>query len=282
MKKQCTILIIGLFVASVFSGMLWAERQPDNGVVRGIFVRPAAREVSEREYLAIVIEPFESDDHVTLLVPRRQEELGLLARRLREGQKVEITYVVEDRQKWVKRIEAERPREPDERLELQRRPEGERRPERKWRPDIPWHPESEEHLKGFQEIREGRRRWAHLQHMQRELQEVLAAHLERMANEFKELLMHVERMDKELQELRAENERLRRELHERGWFRKERGREVRERRDAEGRRETRERREREPERERKERQETRERREREPERERKERQETKEREERRE
>lgn len=118
MKKLCRMLVLGLLVASVFGAMLRAEEGPQErdraGTVRGMFVRLAEREVGERGYLAIVIKPFERDDHVTILVPRWREELTVAARKLREGQKVEIGYVTEAGHKWVKGIETERRRETKE------------------------------------------------------------------------------------------------------------------------------------------------------------------------
>jgi len=91
-------------------GALLGEDRGESPTVRGSFVRLAERQVGQREYLAIVVKPLEGKDQVTLLVPRRGE-LAAIARKLREGQKVEIPYVVEAGQKWVKRIEAERRRD---------------------------------------------------------------------------------------------------------------------------------------------------------------------------
>jgi hypothetical protein len=90
----------------------------------------------------------------------------------------------------------------------------------------------------------------HLERMGRALKEVLGEHLERMEAELRELRAHIERMQEELQELRAENERLNWQLRERGGPERERGREVRIRREVEERREGREREERERRRER--------------------------------
>lgn len=70
--------------------------------------------------------------------------------------------------------------------------------------------------------------WTHLEHMEKQLKEVLAVHLERMANEFRELQMRVERMERELQQLRAENMRLKSQWRERPRPRKGPEREVRE------------------------------------------------------
>jgi hypothetical protein len=90
----------------------------------------------------------------------------------------------------------------------------------------------------------------HLDRMGRALKEVLGEHLERMEAELRELREHIERMQEELQELRAENERLNWQLRERSGRERERGREVRVRREFEERREDREREERERRRER--------------------------------
>ncbi|MHC4604377.1 MAG: hypothetical protein ACYS6W_13720, partial [Planctomycetota bacterium] len=236
MKKQCTILMLGLLVAAVFTGILWAEREREEGEVRGTFLRHAEREVGERGYLAIVIKPVESDDHMTVLVPRKEDFLHA-ARMLQEGDKVEIVFVVEEGQRWLKRIEAERRRESIERrrVETERRREDieERRDVR--RPRREGDVEARERPRRDPERREAdelqgvfRRLWARLDRMERELTQLIAVRLERM--------------ERELKELRAENARLRRQLQERRiLLKREPAREVRERRAPEGRREARER-----------------------------------------
>lgn len=233
MKKQFRILMLGLLLASVFSGVLLAERRPGQGEVRGSFVQLAEREFGEREYLAIVIKPLESDDHVTVLVPRNEDFLHA-ARTLQKGDKVKIGYVVEEGQRWLKRIEVERVR----RIEIERRLRDveERRDVRRPRRE------------GVEEERERPRRDAELGKAD-ELQGVfrrLWARLDRMERELKQLIaVRMERMERELKELRAENARLRRQLQERRVsLKREPAREVRERREPERRREGREREER--------------------------------------
>ena len=286
MKKQFRILMLGLFVASVFSGILLAERRPGQGEVRGTFVALAERGVGEREYLAIVIKPRESDDHVTVLVPRKEDFLHA-ARTLQKGDKVEIGYVVEGGQKWLKtigiervrRIETERRlRDVEEKREV-RRPRREKVEEERERPRRdPERGEADE-LRGV-----FRRLWERLERMEGELKELFVARLDRMEREFKQLItVRLERMERELKELRAENARLRRQLQERRvLLKREPAREVRELREREeqekareqqekARRERAERREREEGREREETEERREAREREGAREREER-----------
>jgi hypothetical protein len=251
MKKQLRILMLGLFVASVFSSVLWAEERTENrrrrqGEVRGAFVGLAEREFGEREHLAIVIKPLESDDYVAVLVPRKEDFLHA-ARSLQKGDKVEIGYVVEDEQKWVKkigiertrRIETERRREEIEERREVRRPPRERDIEERDRPRRP----GERRREGERERPESRRPWVRLEQMEGQLKEIIAAHLGRMRREFRVLLNHVEQLEKQVQELRAENARLRRQLQMRERESSERGRErdVRARRDPEQRREARER-----------------------------------------
>lgn len=233
MKKQCTILMLGLFVAVVFSSVLWAEQRPGQGEVRGAFVGLAEREFGEREYLAIVIKPVESDDHVTVLVPRNEDFLHA-ARTLQKGDKVEIGYVVEEGQRWLKtigiervrRIETERRlRDVEERREV-RRPRREEVEEERERPRRDAERGKADELQGV-----FRRLWARLDRMERELKQLIA--------------VRMERMERELKELRAENARLRRQLQERRvLLKREPAREVRERREPERRREGREREER--------------------------------------
>ncbi len=254
MKKKCRILMLGLFVASVFSGVLWAERRLGRGEVRGSFVRLAEREVGEREYLAIVIKPVESDDHVTVLVPRKEDFLHA-ARALQKGDKVEIGYVVEDEQKWLKTIEAERRRTSVERrrIETERRREDVEEKREVRRPRDKDVPEERQRPRRDAERREAeglqgvfRRLWERLDRMERELKQLITVRLERM--------------ERELKQLRAENARLKRQLQERRvLLKREPAREVRERRDPERRIEAKEREEARERRERREREEVRER-----------------------
>ena len=247
MKKQCTILMLGLLVAAVFTGVLWAEREREEGEVRGTFVRLAEQEVGEREHLAIIIKPVESDDHLPILVPRKDDFLQA-ARMLQEGDKVEIVFVVEEGQRWLKTIKAERRRESVERrrVETKRRREDveERRDVRSPRPERDVE-ERDRPRRDIEPRRDPERREAdELQGMFRRLWE----RLDRMERELKELLeVRMERMERELKELRAENARLRRQLQERRvLLRTEPSREVRRQRDIEVRRETREREEARP------------------------------------
>lgn len=227
MKKKLRILTLGLFVAVVFSSVLWAEQRPENrrrrqGEVRGAFVGLAEREVGEREYLAIVIKPRESDDHVTVLVPRNEDFLNA-ARTLQKGDKVEIGYVVEEGQRWLKTISVERVRrieterrlrDVEERRDV-RRPRREEVEEERERPRRDAERGKADELQGV-----FRRLWARLDRMERELKQLIA--------------VRMERMERDLKELRAENARLRRQLQERRvLLKREPAREVRERRERE-------------------------------------------------
>lgn len=110
MKKQCR-MVIGLLAVLVFTGALWAERRAGVSGLRGVFVRLTEQRVGERTYMGIVIKPHERDDHMTVLVSQRQEEIVARARRLREGQSLELTYVTEGGHKWLQKQEVDRPRE---------------------------------------------------------------------------------------------------------------------------------------------------------------------------
>jgi hypothetical protein len=249
MKKIYRMLVLGVLAGLLLGGMLLADDRDRDGSVGGTFVRLVERAVGERGYMGIVIKPFERDDHVTVLVPGEREELWQAARRLQEGQRVGVSFVTEAGHKFIKGMEAER------REVVEDRPEGRRRVNVR-REVI--------RREGVRERREARRP-AHLEQMEgqlkevvaghldrmgRALKEVLGEHLERMEAELRELREHIERMQEELQELRAENERLNWQLRERGGRERERGREVRIRREFEERREGREREERERRRER--------------------------------
>jgi len=242
MKKVCRMLVLGVLAGLLFCGMLLAEDSDRSGSVRGTFVQLVEREVGERGYMGIVIKPLESDDHVTVLVPRQREELWQAARRLRKGQKVGVSFVTEAGHKFIKGMEAER------REVVEEGPEGRRRTsirrevlrykgdQERREPKRPGHLERMEGQ--LKEVVAG-----HLERMGRALKEVLGAHLERMEAELLEHREHIERMQEELQGLRAENERLKRQLRERSGPEREREREVRRPRVVEERREVERRRE---------------------------------------
>jgi len=121
MKEQCKILMIGLLAVSVFAGVLQAEERPRIGELRGTFVRLTEQRVGERSYMGVVIRPLEAEDeHVTVLLSQKQEELVARARGLREGQRLGVAYVTEAGHKWFKELEADRG------PEARRRPEEDR------------------------------------------------------------------------------------------------------------------------------------------------------------
>ena len=226
MKKAGRILMLSVLSMLIFSSVLSAGQSDRNGSVGGNFVRLVEQEVGERGYMGIVIKPHDRDDHVTVLVPRQREELLQVARRLREGQKVGVSFVTEAGHKWIKGMEAER------REVVEEGPEGRRR--MNIRREVFRYEDNQE--------RRQDRRPEYLEQMQ-ELKRILSSSLDRMAREFRELRGRLEQQERELRRLRAENEQLRTELRERAGSAREREREVRIRIQREGReREERERR----------------------------------------
>jgi len=168
MKKVCRTLVLVVFAGSILGGMVRAQERGRGGTMRGTFVRLEEREVGERAYMGIVIKPFERDDHVIVLVPPRPGELGEAARRLREGQRVEISFVSEAGHMWLKGMETER------REVVEERPEG-RRAVNVRREVLRWR-EGERDRPGAE------RPLANLRQMERELREVLGAHFEGKEN----------------------------------------------------------------------------------------------------
>ncbi|MCP4610800.1 MAG: hypothetical protein GY845_18990 [Planctomycetes bacterium] len=224
MKKTSRILAFWVLSILMFSVVLSAGQRDRNGSVGGTFVRLVEQEVGERGSMGIVIKPHDRDDHVTVLIPRQREEILQAARRLLEGQKLGVSFVTEAGHKWVKGMEAER------REVTEEGPNGRRR--------INVRREVFRHEDNHEKRQAGRPEY--LEQIQ-ELKRILSSSLDRMAREFRELRGRVEAQERELQRLREENERLRRELRERVGSERERGREVRIRREVEGRRENRER-----------------------------------------
>jgi len=232
MKKWFGILMIGLVGALVLGGAAVAEDPARSGEVHGAFVRLTEVAVGDGEYLGIVVKPQESDDHVTIVVPREPRDVANVARKLRKGQKVEIAFITDGGQRWLKGLQAqwrdaeggkvetgsmvvrlhggerrvevehrrtEEKREGDRRVEVDRRRdeprrEGERREERGVS-DRPLPPRGER--------------------LEREPSRGLAGQLEQLANQIRQFAERLRRMENEIRELRTENERLKRMLRQR-------------------------------------------------------------------
>jgi hypothetical protein len=255
MKDRNKRIVIVALAALMLSGTLQAEQRDRGGEVRGIFVRLTEQKVGEQGYMGIVLKPFDSDEHVTVLVPRNHEELMRSTRELREGTKLEISFVTEGGHKWIRTIKAELRQEQRE----EEGPEGEKRIiiRRETRRRDGEFEENVEARRGRatrrdpgserprgREGRVDRRPEAHLEQLQRQLRDVVSGHLDRMSRslrevladhlwrmdaEFRELRARVDRMERELDELRAENERLRRQLRASNPSRNEREEPARER-----------------------------------------------------
>ena len=247
MKKLCKTLLLIALPALIFGGTLTAEERGRVREMRGTFVRLVEQQVNEQGYLGVVIKPFESDDHVTVLVPQENEDLRVAARQLREGQTIEIAFASEGPNNWLRRMEAGRPRDrAEESPEGQRRimpageirrdpgasaprPEGERRAaERDVRRDpgqVRESPEarrdravrSAEEQARFRPRpqREGMEPARGPEPMEAQIREIVARHAEQMGRAVREVLgAHLERMQAELRELRAHAERMEREMQE--------------------------------------------------------------------
>ena len=248
MKTKYKIFMAGLVMALVSSGMLSAQERAEEGEVRGTFVRIEAEQRPGPEEFEHA--PRREFEHRELAegvekVRAKLAELKEAAEQAeREGRHDKAAKLHEKAEKIAEKIEQHarkaKDRMPAEAEELERRlkreferremaerwPEGGRRPE-------PWRRVGPERPEGIRERREPPGPWAHLEHLEKQLKDVLAVHLERMAGEFRELLTRVERMERELQELRAENARLKSQLREGRRSRIERETEVREQRGTE-------------------------------------------------
>jgi hypothetical protein len=264
MKTLCKMLTVVALAVMIFCGALVAEEPGRMREMRGTFIRLAEQQVNEQGYLGVVVKPFESNDQVTVLIPRENEDLRVAARQLREGQTLGIAFTSEGPNNWLTRMAAGRPRDrAEESPEGQRRntPPGDIRrdpgqvresPEVR-RDRAVRSAEERERLRPGPE-REGARPATgpepmevqireivarHAEQMGRAVREVLGMHLERMQAELRELRTHAERMEREMQELRAENERLRMQLRNRGEPGIEREPAIRERAEPQRRRESR-------------------------------------------
>lgn len=190
MKLHKTFILLLLLTCISVGGIALAE--PERGEMRGTFIKRAEQVVGEREYLAIVVKPLERDEHVSILIPRENDDFMHVARNLREGQRLGLVYVVEHDKKWLQRIEVDRSERrdpPRERKPERRRPEGDRGREVAPR-------EGDRHPP----MREGM-----------ELRRALGENIERLMGNYRRLIAQFEQMEQELRRLRAENEGLRAE-----------------------------------------------------------------------
>ena len=87
------------------AGAVWAEEGARGGEVRGTFVRLVERKVGEGWVLGLVVQQFEGKGEAVVLIPRKNRDLNAMARKLKKGQKVEMAWVLDGGQKWIKRLE---------------------------------------------------------------------------------------------------------------------------------------------------------------------------------
>ena len=135
MKAQSNSRVFRFVVLLVLIGLICPTACVLAGEMRGTFVRLTEVQVAEREYLGIVVQPVESDDHVTVVVPRRPERLRAAARQLQPRERMEIAYVEEAGHKWIKELVSagQREREGRRPAEREREVQRDRRsPEAMW------------------------------------------------------------------------------------------------------------------------------------------------------
>ena len=199
MKQTRTISIAAAVAAISLGAILFAEEDARFAEIRAVFVKLIERQVGEREYVGIVVKPLESDDEVTILTPREPENLIEMARKLREGQKLEIRYARNDGQNWLRNLDAQWQREEGQERTEQRMSVGIRRSGDQ--------PRREVRVTERREVMPARER-------EGQSGEGIAAQIEQLTRQFREILAHVSQMEREMRGLRAENERLRRTIDE--------------------------------------------------------------------
>jgi len=188
----------------------------------------------------------DSDEHVTVLIPRRNERLMEAAHNLREGQRLGISFVFEDGFRWAGEMEVERLRgaveprpqgdervivrreirrdgEPAERQRMFREerllrgePEAERQRLRD-REDRDFRPErgmEREPFRGRQD-RPGPWEPPYPERIDAQLRQIAQSHMESLHRVLREVFMaNLERTEVELRELRGHVERLERQMQE--------------------------------------------------------------------
>ena len=122
--KKSVMLMFAMVGVCVSCGMLFAKEGgregPKDNVATVKFVRLVEQKAGEREYLGLEVQSLEGQDKATLLIPMRRAEdgkwvpnadLAAMARSLRTGQTVTVSYVIEEGFKWLRRIEGQRAKE---------------------------------------------------------------------------------------------------------------------------------------------------------------------------
>lgn len=199
--------------------------------LRGAFVKLVEERVGERECIGVIVKPLESDEQHVILTPREPSDLGSLVRRLRPGMRVEVGYVRDGDRNWLRRLDAEWRQEGDgerreERVVVRVEGEGREADRQVEREVVRPRADSQEPRREIQRDVEiirvsdraevGRREVPREEMREGPPREGLAAHIGRLAQQFRDLAAQVARMEREIQALRTENERLRRMLGERG------------------------------------------------------------------
>jgi hypothetical protein len=239
------------FVAFVIFGVLQAENLDRSEIVRGLFICVTEAKVGDKVYTGIVVKPFDRDNHMLVLIPDNRKEFIQTTHKLKQGTRLEISFVSEEGLNFIRSIKAELKREirgdgfeDDKQVIVRRevrretsdyeRSENKRSRGARREPGRPLERENHENRKPTAQLDQLQRQFrevvsGHLDRMSRSLREVLADHLWRMDAEFRDLRARVDRIERELDRLRADNEQLRRELRERNSSRGERKDPVRER-----------------------------------------------------
>jgi len=224
MKRVKRILAVVILVMVVVGAVGAAREGAPRGQLRGVFLRLVEREVGEREHLGIVMRPEGSDDEVIIVVPREPENLRGIARKLRAGQSVQIGFVRNGRERWLRSLDAEWRREgegerAEQRVAVRIARSGDRpSPEARREGDRAAVRERESDRAAGRdgEVRRPVARGVTLVRRPAEGGEGgLAGRLEMVARQLRALAAEVGRMQRELRALRAENERLRRQLGDR-------------------------------------------------------------------
>jgi regulator of replication initiation timing len=248
MKKLREMWLLALLLIPISSGALWAQDRDRGGSVHGTFVRLIEREMDQGQLMGVVVKPFDRDEPLTVLVPWDNEDLRQAARRMHKGQIIEIAFDSEGGNAWLRRLEAQPPREREEQIlnsaqgqlvrpaqaspeRDEQRPEGrrvrivERQVRRKPGPveappearrDRPFpDDEQREHLRTRPEEPQDPGPLPELGRMQEELRDIVVGHTEDMARAIRGVLQaHFEQMRAEIRELHANMERMEGQMQE--------------------------------------------------------------------
>ena len=104
--RRISLILLGLVCAGAALAPAAEEGPRGARSLRVKFLRLVEQRIESREHLAMMVQQVEGSQTATVIVPARNQDLLAAVRKLTPGQVVELQYVNEGNQKWLKSIAA--------------------------------------------------------------------------------------------------------------------------------------------------------------------------------